>query len=268
MFAVMLTVTLIIANLMASVRQQTRVAGARQRRTAALYAMSRELAATRGVTSMAQVAVRHVAEVFDCTAVVLLPDVNGRLHYPRELPLDRSFVKADLSIAQWVVDHGKRAGLGSDTLPAAPALYVPLSDERQRLGVLAVLPENRRRILLPEQRDLLETFAGQLGLAMERAQLAEQAETARVSAETESLRNTLLASISHDLRTPLAVIAGASSTLAEHGTISTPRRAPRWRAPSRPKARDISELVSNVLDLMRSNQDRSLCAATGTHSTT
>src|SRR6185369_4339792 len=87
MFAVMLTVTLVIANLMASVRQQTRVAGARQRRTAALYAMSRELAATRGVTSMAQVAVRHVAEVFDCTAVVLLPDGNGRLHYPRELPL-------------------------------------------------------------------------------------------------------------------------------------------------------------------------------------
>jgi len=251
MFAVMLTVTLIIANLMASVRQQTRVAGARQRRTAALYAMSRELAATRGVTSMAQVAVRHVAEVFDCTAVVLLPDVNGRLHYPRELPLDRSFVKADLSIAQWVVDHGKRAGLGSDTLPAAPALYVPLSDERQRLGVLAVLPENRRRILLPEQRDLLETFAGQLGLAMERAQLAEQAETARVSAETESLRNTLLASISHDLRTPLAVIAGASSTLAEHGDDLDAASRTSLARSIETKARDISELVSNVLDLMR-----------------
>jgi len=251
MFAVMLTVTLIIANLMASVRQQTRVAGARQRRTAALYAMSRELAATRGVTSMAQVAVRHVAEVFDCTAVVLLPDVNGRLHYPRELPLDRSFVKADLSIAQWVVDHGKRAGLGSDTLPAAPALYVPLSDERQRLGVLAVLPENRRRILLPEQRDLLETFAGQLGLAMERAQLAEQAETARVSAETEGLRNTLLASISHDLRTPLAVIAGASSTLAEHGDDLDAASRTSLARSIETKARDISELVSNVLDLMR-----------------
>ena len=81
-FAVMLIVTLVIANLMASVRQQTRVAGARERRTALLYAMSRELAATRGVTNMARVAVRHVAEVFDCKAVVLLPDANGRLHYP------------------------------------------------------------------------------------------------------------------------------------------------------------------------------------------
>lgn len=251
MFGVMLTVALVIANLMASVRQQTRVAGARERRTSLLYAMSRELVATRGVTSMAQVAVRHVAEVFDCKAVVLLPDANGRLHYPLEAPLEGSFVKADLSIAQWVVDHGKRAGLGSDTLPAAPALYVPLSDERQRLGVLAVLPENRRRILLPEQRHLLETFAGQLGLAMERAHLAENAEAARVAAETESLRNTLLASISHDLRTPLAVIAGASSTLAEHADDLDAASRTSLARSIETKARDMSELVSNVLDLMR-----------------
>jgi two-component system sensor histidine kinase KdpD len=101
--------------------------------------------------------VKHVAEVFDCKAVVLLPDANGRLRHPRELSIEGSFIGADLSIAQWVVDHGKRAGLGSDTLPAAPALYVPLSDEQQRLGTLAVLPTNRRRVLLPEQRHLLET---------------------------------------------------------------------------------------------------------------
>jgi two-component system sensor histidine kinase KdpD len=250
-FAVMLIVTVTIANLMASVRQQTRVAGARQRRTALLYAMSRELAASRGVANMARVAVRHVSEVFDCKAVVLLPDTAGRLHYPQESPLEVSLRTADLSIAQWVVDHGKRAGLGSDTLPAAAALYVPLSDERQRLGVLAVLPENRRRILLPEQRHLLETFAGQLGLAIERAQLAESAESARVAAETESLRNTLLASISHDLRTPLAVIAGASSTLAERGTdLDEAARASLARS-IETKAREMSELVSNVLDLMR-----------------
>jgi len=213
--------------------------------------MSRELAATRGVTNMARVAVRHVAEVFDCSAVVLLPDANGRLQYPLEPPIEGSFAHADLSIAQWVVDHGRRAGIGSDTLPAAPALYVPLSDDRQRLGVLAVLPVNRRRILLPEQRHLLDTFAGQLGLAMERAQLAETAETARVAAETESLRNTLLASISHDLRTPLAAIAGASSTLLQHGPdLDDASRASLARS-IETKAREMSDLVSNVLDLMR-----------------
>lgn len=250
-FVVMLIVAVTIANLMASVRQQTRVAGARERRTALLYAMSRELAATRGTSSMAQVAVRHVAEVFDCKAVVLLPDANGRLHYPREAPIEGSFRKADLSIAQWVVDHAKRAGLGSDTLPAATALYVPLSDDRQRLGVLTVLPENRRRLLLPEQRHLLETFAGQLGLAMERARLAETAEAASVAAEAESLRNTLLASISHDLRTPLSVITGASSMLADRGReIDEDTRTSLARS-IEAKGREMSELVKNVLDLMR-----------------
>ncbi|MBM0105918.1 sensor histidine kinase KdpD [Steroidobacter sp. S1-65] len=250
-FTVMLIVAVTIANLMASVRQQTRVAGARERRTASLYAMSRELAATRGVSSMARVAVRHVTEVFDCKAVVLLPDDKGRLHHPNEAPVTRSFTSADLSIAQWVMDHGKRAGLGSDTLPAAPALYVPLSNERQRLGVLAVLPENRRRILLPEQRHLLETFAGQLGLAMERAQLAEAAETSRVAAETESLRNTLLASISHDLRTPLAVIAGAGSTLAQRGRELDEASRNILARSIETKAQEMSDVVSNVLDLMR-----------------
>ena len=182
--------------------------------------MSRELVATRGIESLAHVAVNHVAEVFQCQAVVLLPNAEGKLDYPRDPPLEGSLRCADLAVAQWVVDHGRQAGLGTDTLPAAPALYVPLREGGKPLGVLAVLPSNPRRVFLPEQRHLLETFAGQIGLALERAQLAETAETARLDAERESLRNTLLASISHDLRTPLSVIAGAGSALAQHGTSS------------------------------------------------
>ncbi len=250
-FGVMLTIAMVIANLMASIRQQTRVAGARERRTALLYAMSRELAATRGSSSLARVAVSHVAEVFQCKAVILLPDASGKLQYPRAQRMDSSYRHADLAVAQWVVDHGQRAGLGSDTLAAAPGLYLPLGDEQHRLGVLAVLPENQRRVLLPEQRHLLETFAGQIGIALERAQLAEAAEAASLDAERESLRNTLLASISHDLRTPLAVIAGAGSTLAERGaTLDEQTRVSLARS-IETKAREMSELVSNVLDLMR-----------------
>ena len=220
---------------MASVRQQTRVAGARERRTALLYAMSRELAATRGVSSMARVAVTHVAEVFDCKAVILLPDAKGRLRLPAKLPLDmfatrRGPVDRPMGGRPW---PARRPGLRH----AAGGAGAVSAAERRRsdLGVLAVLPANRRRVLLPEQRHLLETFAGQIGLAMERAQLAEAAEAARVAAETESLRNTLLASISHDLRTPLAVIAGAGSTLADPGARTRRRqRAASSRARSRP----------------------------------
>ena len=268
-FAVMLGVALVISGLTASVRQQTRVAGARERRTALLYGMTRELAATRGITNIAGVAVRHVAEVFDGQAVMLLPDVHGRLRRPTGAPLPGSLRGADLSVAQWVADHGRAAGLGTDTLPAAPAIYLPLlaapgaaaspahgaqaagGPWAATHGVLALRPANPRRVLLPEQFHLLETFASQIALALERVRLAEAAEHARIAAETEGVRNTLLASISHDLRTPLAVIAGAGSTLAEHGESLTPQRRTELARSIELKARDMSELVSNVLDLVR-----------------
>jgi two-component system sensor histidine kinase KdpD len=250
-FGVMLTIALTIATLMANVRQQTRVAGARERRTAMLYAMSRELAATRGSSSMARIAVKHVADVFLCEAVVLLPDGQGKLHHPKDLPEPASFRGSDLAVAQWVHDHGQRAGFGSDTLPAAPALYLPLGDAQRPLGVLGVLPKSRRRVTLPEQLHLLETFAGQIGLAVERENLATQAEAARVAAQGETLRNTLLASISHDLRTPLAVMAGAGSTLATHGDELDPATRRALAASIESRAREMSDLVSNVLDLTR-----------------
>ena len=117
--------------------------------------------------------------------------------------------------------------------------------------MLAVLPVNPRRVLLPEQSHLLDTFAGQIGLALERARLAEVAEASSLAAERESLRNTLLASISHDLRTPLAVMAGAGSTLAERGaTLDDATRTTLARS-IEAKALEMSDLVSNVLDLMR-----------------
>jgi two-component system sensor histidine kinase KdpD len=251
-FAVMLIVALIIASLVASVRAQSRVAGARERRTALLYAMSRELVATRTLENLARVAIRHVAETFASHAVVLVPDsTTGHLLHPHGSPLAGSLRGADLSVAQWVFHNGRPAGLGTDTLPAANAQYLPLRGTNRTFGVLAVRPSQRRRLLLPEQQHLLETFAGQIALAIERAHLAEDAEMARVAAETESLRNTLLGSISHDLRTPLAVIAGASSALNDPKLAMDTATRARLAASIEDKAREMSELISNVLDLMR-----------------
>jgi two-component system sensor histidine kinase KdpD len=212
-FGVMLVIALVIANLVASVRAQTRVAGARERRTSSLYAMSRELAATRTLGKLARVAIRHVAETFASNATILMPDAHGRLKLPKGSAPPGALPSPDLSIAQWVFDHGRAAGLGTDTLPAAPAQYLPLTGARRTLGVLAVRPTQKRRLLLPEQRHLLETFTGQIALAIERSQLTDEAEHARVVAETDTLRNTLLASISSDLRAPLAVLTSASSAL-------------------------------------------------------
>ncbi len=255
-FAVMLIVALTIATLVANVRAQTRVAGARERRTSLLYAMSRELVATRRLDNLARVAVKHVAETFSGQAVVLLPEHAGRLAYPRGEPIAGSLRAADLSVAQWVLDHGRAAGLGTDTLPAAAAQYQSLKGTSRVLGVLAVRPEQRRRLLLPEQQHLLETFAGQIALGLERAYLAEQAEGARVAAETEGLRNTLLASISHDLRTPLAVIASASNALNDPVLAIDGAARRRLSVSIEVKAREMSELISNVLDLTRFESGR------------
>jgi len=250
-FGIMLVVALIISNLTASVRLQANVAGHRERRTALLYAMSRELATTRGQEQMAQVAVRHVSEVFDSQVVVLLPDSNGKLQYPKKAPLSGSLHGADLDVAQWVQDHGEPAGLGTDTLPATEALYLPLKGTQSVLGVLTVLPANPRRVLLPEQYHLLETFAGQIALALERAQLAERAERASVDAKAEGLRNALLASISHDLRTPLAVISGASSSLVERGDKLDFAESNALARSIFQQSQQMSDLVVNVLQMTR-----------------
>ncbi len=249
-FAVMLVMALVIASLVANVRAQTRVAGARERRTSLLYAMSRELAATRSFNNLARVAIKHVAETFASGATVLLPDADGRLRALQGVELAESLEGADLSIAQWVFDHGRPAGLGTDTLPAAPAQYVPLTGTHKTLGVLAVQPKQRRALLLPEQRHLLETFAGQIALAIERSQRADEAEAARVAVETESLRNSLLASISHDLRAPLMSIAEASRALNDPAVSANESARTRLARSIGDKAREMSELISNVLDLM------------------
>jgi two-component system sensor histidine kinase KdpD len=249
-FAVMLVMALVIANLVANVRAQTRVAGARERRTSLLYAMSRELAATRSFYNLARVAIKHVAETFAGSATVLLPGADGHLQQLQGVDVAGLLEQPDLSVAQWVYDHGRPAGLGTDTLPAAVAQYLPLIGTHQTLGVLAVQPTQRRRLLLPEQRHLLETFAGQIALAIERAQRADEAEAARVAVETESLRNTLLASISHDLRAPLASITEASRELNDpERPPDAATRAGLARSIDE-KAREMSELISNVLDLM------------------
>ncbi len=250
-FSVMLAVALIIANLVANVRAQTRVAGARERRTALLYGMSRELTVTRTLEDLARVAVKHVAETFAARVVVLVPDPGGRLQHPRSAPMTGSLPGSDLSVAQWVFDHDAPAGLGTDTLPAAPAQYLPLKGGGGTLGVLAVEPTQRRRLLLPEQRHLLETFAAQIALALERASLAEEAAVSRVAAETENLRDKLLASISHDLRTPLATIVAASGALHRPEIAADAAARSDLIAAIESKAQSMTEIISNVLDLMR-----------------
>jgi two-component system sensor histidine kinase KdpD len=249
-FGVMLVVGLVISELTARVRLQARIAGYREERASALYDMSRELAATDKLEVIVAIAVRHVSDVFASQVVLLLPDAGGRIRYPQAQSVYGSLHGADLNIAQWVHDHSEPAGLGTDTLAGSDTHFVPLSAPGRTIGVLALMPVNARRLFVPEQRRLLETFASQIAVAIERAQVAESARAAELRAQTESVRNALLAAISHELRTPLATILGASSTLAESQSLTESARRELARNVAG-EAQRMSDVIAKVLDLAK-----------------
>lgn len=250
-FGIMLAVALIVGNLNASVRLQARVAAHRERRTALLYAMSRQLAMARSRMQMADIAIHHVSEVFTSRVAVLFPDEHGRIMQPLTGARDEVYAQPDTGVAQWVFDHAKPAGLGTDTLSGSAGLYLPLSGGERVLGTLAVLPANPRRVTLPEQFRLLETFAAQIGLALERADFAVHAQAAEVRAEAEAIRNALLASISHDLRTPLATITGGAATLAGNLDNLGAEERHALAASVSEEAERVSERITTLLDLVR-----------------
>jgi two-component system sensor histidine kinase KdpD len=143
------------------------------------------------------------------------------------------------------------AGRGTNTLPGAEAIYMPLTGSSATIGVLAILPVSLRRIYLPEQQRLLETFLNQTALAVERVRLADQARQAEVKVETESLRNSLLSAISHDLRTPLSSIVGASSSLVEDADRLDAVAKRELTQTIYDEAQRMTTLANNVLDMAR-----------------
>ena len=247
----MLIVAILISNLMANVRSQAKVASHRERRATVLYAMSKELTASQSKEEIVSTAVHHLYSEFGSQNVILFPDTNDRIIYPTGSAIPESLHGVDLSVAQWVMDHNEIAGQGTHTLPGAKAIYFPLSIKETTLGVLVLLPVNLRRIFLPEQRKLLETFFGQIAQAITRVRLTEQARKAQVEMEAERLRNSLLSSISHDLRTPLATIVGSASTLVEEDLSLNLEDKLELSHAIYDEAQRMSNLVNNILDMAR-----------------
>jgi two-component system sensor histidine kinase KdpD len=242
-FSAMLLVALIIANLIIALREQTEAASAREHHTAALYAITRDLSVTREVTAMVSTAVRHISEALRAHAQVLLCDQSGELC--------RTPSSVNQTVAQWVATQRERAGSGTRQFPAERARYLPLRGFQATIGVLVVESQDPADVMLPEQLRLLDAIANQLALALERERLAEVAHAAHLAAERAVMRNTLLASISHDLRTPLSAIAGAGSIVAQSNfALDVYRRVTLGRL-IEDKARDMTDLLTNVLELVR-----------------
>ena len=156
----------------------------------------------------------------------------------------------DMGIAQWAFDKGEPAGFGTDTLPGSEVLYIPLRAPIRARGVLAVKANNRRLLRIPEQRQLLDTFAALIAIALERVHYVGVAQDALVRMESERLRNSLLAALSHDLRTPLTVLVGLADSMSLTKPAPTREQDEILRA-IQEEARRMSTLVGNLLDMAR-----------------
>jgi two-component system sensor histidine kinase KdpD len=250
-FGIMFVVAMVISGLTVRIRWMAESARQREQRTATLYAMSRELATVRGAENILATVTRHIAEVFRSQVAVLLPDASGRPTIRAALPAQFDLDTTELGVSQWVYEHRQMAGRGTSTLPGAKALYLPLAGSRGTVGVLGVRPAEANTLEGPEQLHQLETFANQTALAIERVQLAEEAQRAQVRAEAERLRNALLSSVSHDLRTPLTTIMGAASSLLEDGTHFQRGTWSDLLQSILDEAERLNRLVGNLLDMTR-----------------
>jgi two-component system sensor histidine kinase KdpD len=248
-FTVMFIVALVISGLTKRVRDQAEATREREIRTASLYSLSGALSRAKTTADVAAAGAKHVHDVFGIRTIVLVPGANGELVNAGAAdawtfdPDDK-----ELGVAGWTWANGRPAGSGTDTLPSSRGSYLPLEASGTRVGVLGTetLPTRSEG---HDARQHLAAFAGQIAVALERTRLAEKAHEAQLRIEAEQLRNSLLSSVSHDLRTPLAVITGAASALLE-GNLDPEARKDMTETVLT-EAELLSRLVRNLLDMTR-----------------
>jgi two-component system sensor histidine kinase KdpD len=251
-FGVMLFVAVVISSLTERVRQHADAAREREARTAVLYDLSRELARTAGKTATLSIAGRHLEAVFDGAATLLLDDSAGRLQPAFESPGTADVRNDEMGVAMRAFESRRAAGIGTATLSGGRGFYVPLIASRGCIGVLGLYPRDRSRFDDQHQHRFAEAFSSQIAAAVERASLSEEAEKRRVEVEAERLRTALLSSVSHDLRTPLAVMTGAASTLLDPASESLPATERRELLTTiYEEGERLGRLIRNLLDITR-----------------
>ncbi|WP_337997782.1 sensor histidine kinase KdpD [Oleispirillum naphthae] len=245
-----LVAAILVSNLAARLRAQMESTREGARRTAALYDFGRKISAAVTLDNVLWAVVFHVASTIHGKSLVLMPEksiLSVAAGYPPEDRIDDKSAAA----AAWTWTHGKVAGRGSSTLPAAEWLFIPLTTARGPIGVLGVQMEKGTVPPGPEQMRLLETLADQAAVAIERTILVSDIEAAKVDTERERLRSALLSSLSHDLRTPLVSILGAASSLTSYGGLLDESGRQDLAQTIQDEAERLNRYVQNLLDMTR-----------------
>jgi two-component system sensor histidine kinase KdpD len=248
-FSVMLIVALTVSTFTVRLREQAGAAQQRERRTAALYAMSRQFVVETGVGAIAEAAIKALRDNVDAESFILLADSARNLIPCGGAAAPQS--DRELAVARWVHEHGRLAGFGTDTLPASECLYIPLVGTAGHIGVFGVALARRAAPLTPFQWQTLETFVAQTALALERALLVERNSTTQVAMETERARNDLLSAITHDVRTPLTTISGSAQTLLTAEERLEPAKRRELLNLIRSESERLARMVNDLLDLTR-----------------
>jgi two-component system, OmpR family, sensor histidine kinase KdpD len=247
-FAVMLVITLVVSALTARIRDQIGLSREKERRTELLYRISGRLAGIPGELQLVQAAKEELVSIFSGEIAFFLIR-GGELRLASRETADLPGWSDSYVAAKWVFDHHQMAGWGTDAIPDAQALYIPLSTPNATVGVLAWKPDDSEQLLSFERRQLLKVIASQIAMALERDRLVQETQALLAQADAEKLRSSLLTTVSHDLRTPLTSIAGSASTLAEQDLDQETRRALANGITE--EAERLNQLLENLLQLTR-----------------
>ncbi len=249
-FFFFMLIAILVSNLAARVRRQAVSAIGRVRTTESLYAFSRKLAGTATLDDVLWATAYQAALMLRVRVVLLLPEegiITVKAGYPPEDQLD----KADLAAANWAWGNDRPAGRGSDTLPGAKRLFLPMRTGRGAIGVIGIDDDRSGPLLTPDQRRLLDALVDQGALAIERVQLVEDMDRVKRTVESDRLRAALLTSISHDLKTPLASILGAASTMRDFSNQLSDSEKADLLATIVDESERLNRFIANLLDMTK-----------------
>ncbi|MCA0402108.1 MAG: sensor histidine kinase KdpD [Proteobacteria bacterium] len=250
--AVFVVSSVVTGTLASRLRAQVVTMRATQARTETLYEFARKIASATKSDDVLWAAVAHVARVLQADVLILTPDAQGQLQQVQGWPsIDEALDPRDLGAAQWAFEKAEAAGFGTGTLPNATWQFVPLATADRPFGTMGVHFHDPSRAKDPETKRLLLAVEDQVAIAVERNRLSEEVANARVTAESDKLRAALLNAVSHDLRTPLVTVIGATSSLAESGASLPENIRAALATSAHEEARRLDRTVQNLLDMTR-----------------